>query len=116
MFKNIPYLDKAANYMFYLDKNSYNTKKIVNLVKEITAQNELVMNLATHFIKEGEKNSKQKWFAEGKFEGKTEGKTEEKTEIAINMLQSNLTFEFIAKCTGLEILEIKDLYLSLADK
>ncbi len=86
LMHKLPYLDKATDYIFFLDSGK-NKEKIVNLLKEITQNEELVMNLAQHFENKGEKRGK--------------------IETAQNMLKYGISFDLIKKSTGLSKKDIE---------
>lgn len=92
----LPYLNKATDYIFFLNSGK-NQEKIVNLLKEVTQNEELVMNLAQHFRNEGILKGMQK------------GIQEEKTIVAKNLLKMNLDKSIIQKATGLSKKQLDDL-------
>ena len=92
ILQEIPYLEKATDYIFYLNSGE-STEKVVNLLKEMTQNEEMVMTLAQHFRNEG--------IREGKLEGIL--------KTAKNMLKMKLDSDTIHKATGLSQKEIEEL-------
>ncbi|MCP3659908.1 MAG: Rpn family recombination-promoting nuclease/putative transposase, partial [Bacteroidetes bacterium] len=84
----IPYLDRAISYIFLLDSGK-NEEKLLNLLKEATQNDEIVMNLAQRIENRGEKKGIQK------------GIQKEKVTVAKNMLKHGISLDLVKKTTGL---------------
>ena len=53
--------------------------------------------------------------AEGRLEGKLEGKLEERLEVALEAIKEGLPLNVVAKITGLNIDEVKELVSKIAN-
>ena len=89
------YLQRAVYYIFLVER--HNRKKLVNLLKEVTNNEDLVMNVAQQFK------------AEGRLEGIQQGKLEGILQTAKNMLKYGVSLDLIKKTTGLSKIEIEKL-------